>query len=166
MTYLYLPGKSELNENELKAFEKAFQEAGLDLVSHRWGHWSGEELEIEEEVKNILNKVGDKSTISLVAKSMGTYVGTYLLEHLKITDVYLMGVPVNSYSNKQLERYSTYSECASMTVLQRENDPLGSYQTVKEFVESLGINAELVSVEGDTHRYEVPEVVLDVIQGR
>ena len=162
MQYLYLPGFSSKNINELESFEKYFQSKGLDILTHKWNQWreNGDKLDIQAETSIILENVANSNLITLIAKSYGTLVGSQLTEKLNFKRVFLMGLPFIDLTEEERESYDNYK--SNITVFQRKNDLHGSIEQAKSMISPE--RAKFIALDGNTHQYDIPKLVFNEIE--
>lgn len=173
MQVLLLPGYSKKNEGEQESVAAALEEAGHTPFRYAWRHWEEENAELSlpaelERIHELLSRTGGGEALSIVGKSLGTFVAAALLEQdpalaARTRRLVLLGIPLNGAGEQQLTHlYEALSILdLPITVCQNSGDPYGAAEDVRRFIE--GLVAELVVREADNHRYDYPELVTDVI---
>lgn len=166
MKYLYLPGFSPLNRNELVSFKDYFYKKGEVVTTHEWRHWSDESLgsnglDLEAELKLILGKVTVGEEYTLLAKSIGTLVGMALNPKMKFKKIVLMGVPTGSLKGDDSSHYSNVGD-SEVFIFQNEKDPYGPIEKVYELIPE--DKSTYTLIEADNHLYDIPELVFDALR--
>lgn len=167
MLHLLLPGHSLKNKQELLDIQNFLEENDLETTAHEWLHWQDEEVgfDIETELDLITSEIKGRDNVGIIAKSIGTVVAMRLLEIMERPPEYLllMGLPIKDAdeSKKALYQQALKDFPNPIFIVQNEQDPLGSMQEVQEMLEE--VEYEEDTTEGDDHRYNYPELVLDIV---
>lgn len=175
MHSLYLPGNNPSNREV--AFELAQNMPGFESSTViEYPHWnssdpSGGIVDLNETSKSLVDVFGgaDKDFM-VIAKS----IGVNLCLHTQFSDqsfnpsqAVFIGAAINEEVRKHnpvaewLEGYDTPS-----LWLQNANDPVFPAEDLREYLSDIGLQeAEIVSLDGDSHEYE-PALVSEVIKQR
>lgn len=171
MLIVLLPGFSSKNEDEMLNIQKAFDANGYQTYAHHWRHWTNDrqpqslaEL-VDIELPSIQEAVGNQSYI-LIAKSWGGFVGLNLVNTLDQDPelTVFMGVGANDLSDEEAQQYPDILGQASFpkVFVHNTDDDHGSAEQLKQILGDLDCNLE--EIPGNTHRYNYPDKLLDIIQ--
>ncbi len=157
MKYFYLPGFSKKNEIELESFVSFFKAKNIDLITHSWRHWEDSNVEWDSEIETMtaLRKMNHEDYV-LIAKSIGTFIGMKLTSCECFPKMILMGIPYNDLDEIERKVYGHYVG-HDIVLYQRKNDSHGSIEDVKKLIPENKV--EYVELPGDTHDYNIPELV-------
>ncbi len=177
MNYVFLPGFSPHNEEEMNSIASYFGEQGAPIFTHRWRHWDNQSVnfDISVEVQRIIDELANlevdlqQDGFVLIAKSIGTRVSMGLISkfHVKPSKLVLMGIPVNGLKEDSLEAYRQVLKAADfeLFVLQNAQDPYGGVEEVRGFLrsvtDSMKVHLEIVDAEG--HSYDIPEKIYQLV---
>jgi pimeloyl-ACP methyl ester carboxylesterase len=156
MKILVLPGYSLHNREWAYEVKKKLSFKHSILV-HGWAHWRlGGTLKPKHEVELILKEIG-REKIDLIAKSVGTMVAMLVLRQApeKINKIILCGIPSVSPERLTLfqEALENFPE-KDIICFQNTADPLAGYIEVKEFMEK--VNSEIEVIEESRHDHNYP----------
>lgn len=166
MMHVYLPGFSPINKNEAQSIVDTTKQKGEEAYLHQWLHWQDEnvEFDLDTELEIILSELKGVEEFGIISKSIGTVTAVNLLERLEIMPKYLvlLGIPLQ-VATKYKELYKALnSKLPKIYSIQNENDKYGSREDVNKFL--TGVSFEEYSVESDTHAYEYPELIWEIIK--
>ena len=153
-----LPGFSPKNKEWAEDVRKELEPAMPIFISY-WPHWeTGEKDEnwIQTEAEKV--KMQAKNTdgpVNILAKSVGTVVAMEILKdkNFSLNKLILCGIPINDFEEGDEKNYEVLKDFNNVIVLQNENDSHGSFEQVKEFIEKINSEIEVMSKPGDTHDY-------------
>lgn len=167
MFYLYFPGNSPLNRNELEEFANMFKENQLKYFCQEWIHWSDEkkafDLKQELEVTKKVIKESESKEFIIIGKSIGTMFGSKVAEVLgdRLKAIFLLGIPSQIYQDntdvysKLLENRETQKY-----IFQNVNDPYGDIEATREYAQK---GLQLFERNFDDHKYSVSKEVEEII---
>ncbi len=168
MKYICLPGYSLKNLQELESISSTLQQNNCGVLEYRWRHWSNEseKWDPDFDVERIIEKIKGSSEVTIIAKSLGTYVAIKLADKLRnsIKGLVLMGIPINDLTDSEKSDYSKILNNldAPLYLIHNRNDNHGSLIQVEELLKDIKYN--LITKESDDHRYNYPEEVLNIIK--
>jgi len=166
MSTIILPGFSRNNEEWAKELKDAL--ANDQVLIHFWLHWATQndsDFSIENEIPRILEKINDQkiNTINIIAKSIGTFVATFLLEKIpeKINKIVLLGIPFNDFSKEQIEKYEIIKDFdpKRILIIQNSQDPHGSFNDIFKYFYSLSSQIEILRQDSLTHEYPYYQII-------
>lgn len=174
MKILYLPGFSLKSKTEAVLNTSTLKEAGYDAFIREWRHWKDQSeiikfaskekfpTEIQwdagKEIDKIKSEVDLNSPISIIAKSIGTYIAACLIPDANIERLILMGIPVNDLDESELQKYQNLKNLnCSISLIQNINDNHGSLEQVENLLK--GINYQLISKDSEDHSYNYPDEI-------
>lgn len=163
MKYLYLPGFSSKNQNELNSFVEYFGNHNIDLQTHTWRHWENPDIEwnLEVERQRVLETIDKSFEYTLIAKSYGSFVGVGLNNIIKFKKMFLMGIPFEDLNEEERKVYTNFYD-SKVFVFHRKNDFHGSIEKVQNLISPE--SAIYHVLEGDSHEYDIPELVFSSLQ--
>ncbi len=155
MFTLVLPGYSQHNEEWAEEVANKLR-LSHEIKIHRWGHWSGGNFSLEEEIKKLINEIG-KEKINIIAKSIGVYVAFNLIPKIpsQIGRVIFCGISsVEREDEKKLikEVVSLVGE-ENILCIQNEQDKYVSYSNAEKFYHSASPNLRIISKPRADHEY-------------
>jgi pimeloyl-ACP methyl ester carboxylesterase len=167
MFYLYFPGDSIINKNELDEFEDMFKKNGFMYHCQSWIHWTDQakQFSFYDEIaaldKVLANIVETEFTI--IGKSIGTMFASKIANKLgeKVKKIFLLGIPSGIFADN-LDSYDSILENANSGkyIFQNTSDPFGDIQAVKIFANK-GFN--LIERDYEDHKYSVANEVEKII---
>ncbi len=172
---LYLPGFSPKNRAEMNSITEFLTARDLEVLTHSWRHWDDQTIpfDIETEVQRILEMLAQHEirTLQLVAKSIGTYISTILLDrlssHIQVAQIVLLGIPYADLNEQ--ERQSMHSVLLNSHInigmIHNENDYHGSAMQVREMLDSINYT-EIIKAEVSHHDYSYPAEVYSFLQDK
>lgn len=127
---------------------------------HNYKHWDNNEgmIDFDVELSSLSEKLNNLSPYIFIAKSAGCILAlkSTIKEIPKPAACLFLGLPI-----KFAERYSiSLSDLLINTdvpiiIAQNDNDPFGSFDEVKNIIDSLGDkNIAVKKLDGDTHDYD------------
>lgn len=161
------------NERERDSIAEALDAAGHTPLRYAWRHWENEDAELSlpdelARIHELLSGGPGGEPLSIVGKSVGTFVAAALLEQdpavaARTRRLILFGIPLNGAGEQQRRHlYEALSiQDLPITVCQNSADPYGAAEDVRAFLE--GLTAELVVREAENHRYEYGDLVTEVV---
>jgi len=168
MKKLFLPGKSIKNQPWIHQLSKEFEEPKTVI---EYEHWNGkQEFDIQTELEKIAKLEGE---YTVICKSIGSLL-TLLANKEGILDIkrieiiglpYILITDVLKYDLKELFELTTQP----ITIIQKENDPAGGYDLVKEFLDTVEKDISIIRYEAegepnDTHQYEDTKYLKSLIK--
>lgn len=167
MFYLYFPGNSTLNKNELNEFSDMFKENQFKFFCQEWIHWSDDkksfDLDKELDITRQVIKESESKEFIVIGKSIGTMFGSKVAEVLgdRLKAVFLLGIPSEIYRDNE----GTYSKLlenkeAQKYIFQNVNDPYGDIEATREFARK---GLQLFERNFDDHKYSVAKEVEEII---
>lgn len=157
MKTIILPGYSPSNKDWALEIQK---ELSLDHKPEIvfWGHWekSDHKFNPREEVEK-LAEIIESERVNIVAKSIGTLVAALAIMRFDdlINKVILCGIPTGIFE----ESRGVYVEALAqfphdkIVIFQNESDPYGRYEEVKDLVEAVTEQIEIVKTPRSDHSY-------------
>ena len=112
-------------------------------------------MSVKKELERIEEEAGAE-TLNIIAKSVGTRVAMrFLLRKAnKVEKIILCGIPTVSEENAELFRMALENfPTKDIVVFQNEKDPFATYAEVKEFMESINPEIEVIEKPANTHDY-------------
>lgn len=160
---IYLPGFSLKNQAEAGAICDALVKAGYEVYQHMWRHWSDEKIawDPETEKEIILSEVKKRmpNEISIVAKSLGTYIAVSLLPELTLKELILLGIPFNDLDDSERKVYRILQTATyPITIVHNSKDPHGAVEDIRSVLD--GVNYQELIKDSDTHEYRYPDDVV------
>ena len=152
MKTIILPGYSPRNKDWAEAVKKNLSGKAL---AHDWQHWQGGSMSVKKELERITAEVGT-DTLRIISKSVGTRVTMQFLlrKANKVEKIILCGIPTVSEENAELFRMALENfPTKDIVVFQNEKDPFATYAEVKEFMESINPEIEVIEKPARTHDY-------------
>lgn len=158
MRVIVLPGFSLGNKQWAQDMAAALGDK-FDTVVHELKHWeTGNEKDFDwnNEAEKVVG-LGGGDEVNMLAKSIGTAISLLAVKkELKVKKLILCGIPLQ-VSDKDwpvlfsevLARFSIHD----VVVFQNENDPYGSYQQVKEFIDKARLGIGVISKPAANHVY-------------
>lgn len=166
MQYIYFPGNSPLNKNELEEFSAMIKGHDVKFYGHEYEHWSNEELSFDEEkeLRSVMSKVDKNEDYVVLGKSIGTYMSVKFIELMDKDPVYtiLMGIPTGIGDDK-LEAYKgVLSKVATpIYLIQNDDDPYGKVEDVRSVL--TGVDYEEMIMNSDNHQYSYADEVEKIL---
>jgi len=158
MVTLILPGYSPKNKEWLEdTANKIRSESEIRPIY--WGHWTDPNIQFKASEKaNLLDGISGKRVIDIVAKSIGTLAASYLIEKSpqKIRKIIFCGIPLNDLDENDKEvikRTLRNIDPVNFICLQNIDDPHGSFESVQNFLSSIGNDLKIVSQPRSDHEY-------------
>jgi len=137
MQTLILPGFSKSNKEWVDEVAQNLDVEGI-IRPFYWMHWTDESQKFDatEKAELIVKHIkGDR--INIIAKSIGTLIASlvYKIIPKQIERIIFCGIPVNSLEISELETIKSFIilNNGKFVGFQNINDPLGSYEKVKDF---------------------------------
>lgn len=174
---LFLPGFSLKGKEESSMYLSRLQDLKQDVYRHEWRHWKTEELvqfknrdsldkdkswNPDKEIEIIKSQVDIKRPISIVAKSIGTFVAAKMLPQLKVDNLVLMGIPINDLTDEELKVYKNLKLVRKFSVIANRNDSHGSVEQVKDLLREY--EYELLTKESAEHAYPYVDDVVKLLE--
>ena len=163
MSTIILPGFSQHNEEWAKELKDAL--ADDSVLIHFWLHWitqNDSDFLIENEIPRILEKIDDQR-ISIVAKSIGTFITMFLLEKIpeKINKLVLLGIPFNDLSKEEIKKYEIIKsfDPKKILIIQNSQDPHGSFNDIFKYFYNLNNQIEVLKQDSLTHEYPYYQII-------
>lgn len=159
MKLLLLSGNSKSNEVWIKEVADKFANRFDEIKIASYEHWqTGQELiNFEKERLKLKELVGGWNEYLIFAKSVGTLLTLAGIKDgiLKPKGVLMCGIPRSFADRVHFEEVDKCWQDVScpITVLQNDQDPVGGYDSVKEYLQKYYPNASLVKTVGNTHDY-------------
>ena len=159
MKILGLPGRDQHTEQWLKRLLDDI-DLGDATVVH-YGHWDGGEPNVADEAERLAGK--DPQLI--VAKSMGTLVGTRAFAARLVSPrlMVLIGVPIAHLPDDALEPFRRVASSIPTLFIQQTDDVTGKFAQVKELAAGLG-RSTTAEVPGSDHQYEDIQELVAIIR--
>lgn len=161
MKTIILPGQSL--KNKIWAEETAAQMGLSDYTIIEWEHWKdGSDRPLDENVETEkgFQAIG-QDQVHILAKSIGTYITMKLLQKIpsQIEKIIFCGIPLHAFTNNESEIFAGLSQFRpkQILVIQNENDPLGSFQEIKDFIGKINAEISVISKPRADHHYPIPE---------
>ena len=156
MVTFVLPGYSPHNKIWAEEVAKNLKVEG-DIRPVFWDHWLEPEKTFrpKEKAQDIIDIVhGDK--VNIIAKSVGTLVAAYVAESIpeKVGKMILCGIP--SVSDQRLKIFQAAFEKIAperIVAFQNTQDPLGSFNEVKEFMAKVNSKIKVMEKPRIDHNY-------------
>jgi hypothetical protein len=166
MQYIYFPGNSPLNRNELEEFSKMIKSHGVDFYGHEYEHWKNEKLSFDEEreLSTAMSNIDNNQDYVLLGKSIGTYMAVKFIEKIGKDPVYtiLMGIPTGIGEDRLGAYKRVLSKVATpIHLIQNENDPFGKIEDVRKVLS--GIELKELAMDADTHQYSYADEVEEIL---
>ncbi len=165
MVYLYLPGYSPENQDEMQSNTAVLTQARLKVIQHPYAHWQNPNAawNVDAEVAKAVQELGIRGTepVGIIAKSIGTHVAMKLLAKVqgRIRKVVLMGIPVNDLDHSEQSAYTILSrQTIPVTVIQNAHDPHGSSNQITALLQN--VDCDLIVKESSDHLYYYPQDIL------
>jgi hypothetical protein len=159
MNLLLLPGGSKRNKAWITEIEKTFAPNFNQTHIRSYSHWDTEESEIDltNEVGRISEELVDFEPYCIFAKSAGTIVACKASAESVLSPkaCVFAGFPLAMVINHDLpiDKWLMTTNFP-ITILQNNNDPLGSYDDVRGYFKNVGRqNVSVHPLPGDTHDY-------------
>lgn len=137
MQTLILPGYSISNKEWVDETAKNIESKDI-IRPFYWMHWTDEnsKFDPQEKAELIAKHIrGDK--VNIIAKSLGTLVCSYLYRIVpnQIEKIIFCGIPLKSLNEEEIEliKKCIVSKQRKLVGFQNINDPLGSFEQVKDF---------------------------------
>jgi predicted alpha/beta-hydrolase family hydrolase len=171
MTIIYFPGYSTKNISEAENIVTQLNSSGYKTILNRWRHWeqyNGNILqEIDEDTDRIKSDLQNDEDIIIIGKSIGTYASIQLLKKVdlsRVNKVILLGIPFADLEPEEKVEYGNVLQNLSkpINILQNNLDDHGTPEQVKTML--MQVKYELKVIEADNHRYDYPEILLDIIK--
>jgi predicted alpha/beta hydrolase family esterase len=157
MKTIVLPGFSP--HNKTWAYEVKNKLNLDEIVVLDWLHWERKVKSFfrEKELARIKNLIGGKK-VNIIAKSIGTGVIVGLIPEVRINleKIILCGIPLRGFGDKAKRVFRQNLPLFSsknMVVFQNENDPLGKYEEVKDFLEEINPKIKIIKKQRSDHEY-------------
>jgi hypothetical protein len=159
--YLILPGFSKKNESEATEIENQLSRFSTSIYLHRWQHWDNADSKWNpiKEIDLIRNKID--GSITIISKSIGTYIAASLLTLHTPENLILMGIPVNDLSVDELNVYFNLQKLKKFSVVQNKYDPHGSATQVEALLS--GSKYQLYVKDENTHSYPYAQDILSLL---
>jgi predicted alpha/beta-hydrolase family hydrolase len=169
MKYIYLPGYSLKNLDELEAITGILTQNNYDTLVYKWRHWSdeNEKWDPDYDAGKIIQASQDSNEITIIAKSLGTHIAVKLADKIrdKVKLIILMGIPINDLDDGEKSDYIKTLTGLNIPIylIHNRKDNHGSLHQVQELLKA--VRYDLIIKESDDHRYNYPEDVLKIITG-
>jgi hypothetical protein len=160
MNILILPGFSIKNRIWLEETDKYLSREHL-CISHEWKHWqtgNNGDFSIEKEIPIIKKQIHAFSEVCIVAKSIGSYVASFLLKdsHITFPKIIFCGLPLtdlNQLDQGQFKNNLSGINIDTFVCFQNSKDPHGGYDEARVFLTEINMRFKVVMKDGDTHDY-------------
>jgi len=154
---ILLAGYSSSNKVWAEDVKKAL-DPHVPINIHYWNHWENEREENwkVKEVEIIIKTIGTDK-VNILAKSIGTLVAMHVIKKIptQINKLILCGLPLGDLvtgDNKDYELLKNFTK-ETVMVIQNENDPHGSFESVKKLISSINPGIEIIPKPADNHDY-------------
>jgi pimeloyl-ACP methyl ester carboxylesterase len=166
MRTFILPGFSLKNRDWAYQIKEALV-SKLPVEVVEWEHWNSGNTDfaswaewLKRETSRVLNQIGEEK-VNILAKSAGTLVAMNVLKTKPslINKLLLCGIPIRDVSEGDKVMYEMLKNFSGDKVIciQNENDNHGNFREVKEFLDSINPEIEIVSKPRDDHEYPYPD---------
>jgi alpha/beta superfamily hydrolase len=142
---LGLPGRNKETESWMMALLAACGVADAEVARYR--HW---QRDVEPNVAREADEYPVAGRALVVAKSMGTMVLLAAAENCFPSRAVLIGVPINAYTDDQIEGLRMLADRIPCLFIQQVDDFTGSAATLQEV---LGESATVRVIAGADHVY-------------
>lgn len=156
MKTIILPGFSVSNKEWAEKTAKQLSKAKIKTAIHHWKHWTGSQISPRDQIQDIIDQIGDNQ-VNIIAKSIGSYILMLLIPKIKdqIEKIIICGIPINDLSEDDQEKYRVLSDVDSQRIIcfQNKDDNHGSYDQIKDFVNGINSDIDVISKPASTHEY-------------
>jgi pimeloyl-ACP methyl ester carboxylesterase len=158
MKTIILPGYSPKNKEWAENIKKEISFS--DVLVHEWRHWEMGSFNINYEIGQIMEKIGDGKA-NIIAKSVGTRVAIHLLERSPdiINKLVLCGIPTKGENEKTFELYKNGLGNISperVEVFQNVKDYFASYENIVTFIGKINKKIKITKMPRSDHHYPYP----------
>ncbi len=152
MKILGLPGINPITEQWMKKVFSTIDLNQTEVLIQQYQCWShpGSKINFEKEAG-----VAAKSSPDIViAKSIGTRILLYAFENglIPANAFVLIGVPIQGYSNSELNVLNKLCAKKSTLIIQQSDDPVGSYSMLTSKIADTSL-CKIAKAQGSDHRY-------------
>ena len=142
MKIIAIPGMSPGNKESIEEMANGLRVNFDDVLTWHWPHWEtgvDSDFNPDLEANKIINIISEP--VYIVAKSIGTFVAMKILQSKSslVHKLILNGIPMKGLSNDDKKLYQsqlTTFDPHKLLVLQNQNDHWGSFEEVKEFLQT------------------------------
>lgn len=167
MNVILLPGNSRRNKTWIDTVANNIRDIFDKVVIQEYSHWdSGNQfIDFDTEIEKLVQYAQGNEPFVIFAKSAGAVLALRAIEKKKIEPKALVisGLPLDLIKDNHIPvDHWLHSVSIPITIIQNDQDPVGSYEQLSEFIRPLNnTNIAIVSYPGSTHDYND----LDHIQG-
>ena len=153
---LILSGNSKANILWLKNMRKNYIR-DYEVLDISYEHWKKEgSIDFDIELNNLERITKDIKDYYIVAKSAGSILALMGITQQIINPkcLVILGLPLKYIQERNISTKDLINRANNKTkifVIQQKNDPMGSFEEVKE---ELPVNIKILEIPGDDHVYE------------
>jgi len=175
MNLVLLAGNSYRNKEWIYRVKEVLSPLFDKSFVLEYAHWQSgeEEINLDNEILTLSNKLINDSNYSIFAKSVGSIVALKGINDgvLKPIKIIIAGLPLFSImeSGTPFGKWLENSD-VPLLIIQNTSDPLGSYLDVKKYFLELNIKSKykIIELPGDDHSYndlpKLKELVAEFIK--
>lgn len=159
MNVILLPGNSKSNKTWIGTVANNVRDIFDKVIIQEYSHWdSGEAfIDYDKEIEKLVQHAQQNEPFVIFAKSAGAVLALRAIEKKKIEPkaVIISGLPLNLIKDEHIPvGHWLHSTKIPITIIQNDQDPVGSYEQLSEFIRPLNnIDIAVVSYPGNTHNY-------------